>query len=96
MINRIVKMTFREDFLETFRFLFSENKNKIRAFEGCLHLELWQDVSDKRVFTTFSKWNSEESLNIYRNSELFKTVWKETITGFSSPPQAISFKTVEN
>lgn len=43
MLVRVVKMTFKADAVEAFKEFFENRKEKIRSFEGCTHLELWQD-----------------------------------------------------
>ena len=57
MLVRIVKMIFREDAIETFQQLFESRKELIRNFEGCNHLELWQDKTIRLYFllTAFGK-----------------------------------------
>ena len=90
MIVRIVRMTFQpvktEEFLEIFR----SSKEKIRAFEGCRHVELLQDVHQPNVYSTYSLWDSEEHLNSYRDSALFGQVWPATRALFAEKPQAWS------
>jgi len=78
MIVRIVQMTFQEDKIREFTLLFEEKKHLIRGFEGCQHLELWQDAKSPNVFFTYSKWNSEQHLDHYRFSPLFKDIWSKT------------------
>ena len=78
MIKRIVKMEFKPEEVDNFKRLFDTNKTKIRNFKGCTHLELWQDVNTPEVFMTYSFWESEDHLNGYRSSELFKEVWSQT------------------
>ena len=90
MIKRIVKMEFRPEEVENFKHLFDSNKTKIRSFEGCTHLELWQDVNAPHIFMTYSFWHSEENLNAYRASELFKDVWSQTKIKFAQKPMAWS------
>ncbi|GAB3235674.1 antibiotic biosynthesis monooxygenase [Algoriphagus aestuariicola] len=92
MLVRIVRMTFRPDAVAEFLANFETHKNSIRHFPGCKHLELWQDVLEKNIFTTYSHWESEEALDQYRDSELFKSVWKATKTLFSAKPKAFSSK----
>ena len=87
---RIVRMTFRPDALDTFLAIFDRASPHIRATEGCLHLELWQDPRYPGVVTTFSEWMSEEALNAYRGSDLFRSTWSETRVLFASPPVARS------
>ena len=88
MIIRIVKMIFREEEIESFRSLFDERKSLIRNFEGCTHLELWQDKTYPNVFFTYSWWDSEEHLNAYRDSHFFDDTWKLTKQKFSAKPEA--------
>lgn len=90
MIIRIVKMTFEPSEIENFRLLFEENKEKIRHFEGCRFLELYQDIKNKNIFFTYSHWGNEEALNEYRHSELFKNVWGQTKILFKEKPEAWS------
>jgi len=90
MILRIVKMTFREDEVATFLALFAEREKLIRNFEGCNHLELWQDVQQQNVFFTYSIWDSETHLNHYRFSELFQDTWAHTKPLFTTKPEAWS------
>ena len=95
MLVRIVHMTFRPDEVEAFLENFEANKNSIRNFSGCSHLELWQDHDSKNIFTTYSPWESEEALNQYRDSELFKSVWSFTKALFSEKPIAFSSKKMQ-
>jgi quinol monooxygenase YgiN len=95
MLIRIVRMTFHEDKVEAFLKNFDLNKEKIRNSPGCHHLELWQDENQENIFMTYSYWDSEKSLNQYRDSELFKSVWSYTKTLFSEKPQAFSSKKIE-
>lgn len=90
MIVRIVKMKFRAEEVETFKAVFERSKDRIRSFPGVLYLELLQDVREPSVFFTYSHWESEEDLEKYRDSELFKKVWAQTKPLFSEPAQAWS------
>ena len=94
MIKRIVKMEFKSESVEHFKLLFDQNKEKIRNFEGCNHLELWQDVNNNSVFMTYSYWDSEQDLNNYRHSKLFESVWSRTKVMFSEKPVAWSVNTL--
>jgi hypothetical protein len=55
----------------------------ILAFDGCIRLELLKDISNDCTFFTLSYWKSEESLNAYRNSYLFKNTWSKVKPLFS-------------
>lgn len=95
MLIRIVRMTFRPEMVAAFLENFEANKQSIRNFPGCQHLELWQDDNSENIFLTYSHWKSEEALNQYRDSELFKSVWSFTKALFSEKPQAFSSKKVQ-
>ena len=91
MIVRIVTMHFREDAIDAFKTLFDTKKEAIRKQQGCELLELYQDKNDLQRFSTYSYWESEESLNAYRESTLFAEVWPETKALFDKKPEATSF-----
>ena len=90
MIKRIVKMSFQSGKVDEFREIFGANWKAIRNFEGCTHVELLQDQNDPTIFFTYSLWQSEEHVNNYRNSELFKRVWTATRALFREKAQAWS------
>lgn len=94
MIKRIVKMTFLSEKVDTFKILFEERKEKIRAFEGCQYLELLQDINQPNIFFTYSYWDNEAALNAYRYSELFEDTWAKTKILFATKPEAWSVETV--
>jgi quinol monooxygenase YgiN len=90
MIIRIVKMTFHPEKVNDFLNLFTENKHHIRNFDGCSNLQLLNDINRPFVFFTYSYWNNEQSLEKYRQSELFNQVWSKTKVLFSDKPEAWS------
>ncbi len=93
MIVRIVKMEFEKQHVDKFIALFENRKENIRNFPGCQYLELLQGSEAKNnIFVTYSYWSSEEALNNYRYSDLFKETWEETKAMFSRKPEAISFE----
>ncbi len=92
---RVVRMTFQENKVNAFLENFEANKEKIRHFPGCHYLELWRDKKFKNIFMTYSHWDSEEALNQYRDSELFKSVWSFTKTLFSDKPKAFSVEKID-
>lgn len=83
-------MTFRTEEVPNFIALFNERKQLIRNFDGCTHLELWQDAHMPNVLFTYSIWQSETHLNHYRFSELFKDTWTQTKALFAEKAQAWS------
>lgn len=90
LLVRIVKMRFQPDKIEEFLSNFEIYKSKIRHFNGCKKLELLQDQNDNTVFFTYSYWDSEASLEAYRSSDLFKSVWAQTKPLFNTKPEAWS------
>ena len=94
MIVRLVNMTFKVDKVEEFLSVFSKYKNRIRSTEGCLSLELIQDVNHKNKISTLSRWKDEKYLNIYRDSETFKEVWPLTKVLFAEKTTALSYTVI--
>lgn len=92
MIIRIVRMHFSEAGVEEFLEIFDHNKEAIRNFQGCTHLQLLKDVDDPLCYTTLSHWDKQESLDLYRQSELFGKVWGRVKTLFSERSQAFSLE----
>lgn len=89
-IVRIVKMEFEQAKVDTFLTLFNSTRDKIAHFEGCLKLDLLPSADMPNLFFTYSIWKSEEHLETYRNSELFKQTWAKTKILFSNKPEAWS------
>lgn len=90
MIIRIVQMEFEEKRVPEFLKIFAASRNKIKSFPGCTHLQLLQCEADPSVFFTYSHWNGEGDLDAYRNSDLFRGVWRNTRKLFRSAPKAWS------
>ena len=90
MIIRIVKMEFAEGRVPEFLTIFASSKDKIRSFPGCEHLQLLQGEADPCIFFTYSHWQGEDDLDKYRNSDLFRGVWRNTRKLFSAAPKAWS------
>lgn len=89
---RIVRMHFTEAGVDEFLEIFNANKEAIRNFPGCSHLELLKDSHDSLCYTTLSHWDHPDSLEQYRQSELFGKVWGRVKTLFSERTQAYSLE----
>jgi len=89
-------MTFREEEVPAFLAIFEEVNPKIRALDGCLHLELLQDVANPAVLFTFSFWENETALDAYRQSELFRATWKRTKVLFAAKAEAWSVRVADD
>jgi len=95
MIKRFVKMRFKKEYINDFKNIFSTNQAKILASKGCRHVELLQDKHDPQLFFTYSLWQTEDDLNQYRNSNLFKEVWKNTKAKFEEKADAWSLNKIQ-
>ena len=96
MFVRIVKLSFAEENIEQFLANFETVKQKIRDFEGCQFLELYRDKENTDIFFTYSYWTTEDDLNKYRHSDLFKGIWAETKPMFNAKPEAWSVDKLES
>jgi quinol monooxygenase YgiN len=94
MLIRYVRMTFEEEKIEDFLKIFETSRDQIRAMKGCQYLELMRDINQPTVFMTHSHWLSEDDLNNYRDSELFKSTWAKTKILFADKPMAFSVESV--
>jgi len=90
MFIRIVKMSFKADKIDAFLTNFNDSKEKIRNTNGCNLLELYRDKTNPTIFFTYSYWKTEQDLENYRNSDLFKNVWSSTKILFNDKPEAWS------
>lgn len=92
MIIRIVRMHFTEAGIAEFLDIFNQNKEAIRHFPGCHHLELLKDATNAHIFTTLSHWQEPADLERYRTSDLFGNVWIRVKPLFSSRTEAFSLE----
>lgn len=74
-IKRIVKLTFQEDKTQEFVQIYEDRKQFISQFEGCRSVELLRCKNPDNIFFTYSHWESEQALENYRQSDLFKETW---------------------
>jgi quinol monooxygenase YgiN len=92
MLIRIVRMHFTEAGVEEFLDIFQRNKEAIRHFPGCTHLQLLRDADDPLCYTTLSHWQGPADLENYRKSDLFASVWGRVKTLFAERTQAFSLE----
>ena len=96
MIIRFVKMTFQEEYVETFLSELDKRKERIRNFEGCSYLQVLQDVTDPRIVFSHSYWEDEAALDNYRHSDFFKETWSFTKSKFAEKPEAWSLENLHD
>jgi len=92
MIVRFVKLEIQNQHIADFKKLTSIEKEGIVAFEGCSFLEILQDVNNRNLFFSHSHWQSEETLNRYRDSAFFRGNWKQVKQWFAAKPEAWSLE----
>ena len=90
MFVRIVKMSFKNDKVDDFLSDFELIKDKVRGYKGCNLLELYRDKQNTNILFTYSYWETEQDLENYRNSDLFKAIWEQTKALFNDKPEAWS------
>lgn len=81
-------MTFHEHEVTDFLSMLAPRQAAIRAFPGCLYLEVVQDIRYPNIIFSHSHWEDEAALNTYRHSAFFKKTWSMTKPRFAAPAQA--------
>ena len=94
MLVRIVKMTFKPEFISEFKETESKIHSKIRNFNGCTHLNILNDIKNPQIFFSYSYWESENDLNTYRYSDFFKNTWETVKPMFAAKAEAWSTKII--
>lgn len=87
---RIVKLTFKPEHFQDFLEFIEPYRLKINEVEGCHGVQFLSDMSNPHIFFTYSQWDNEESLDAYRQSELFQHVWTTVKQWFGDKPEAWS------
>ncbi len=95
MIYRIVKLHFQADKVADFLALFDQVVTKVNKQPGCIEMYMLQDLYNPAIFITHSRWEKEEDLNTYRNSELFQTIWPTIKPWFKEKAEAWSMDKIE-
>lgn len=90
MITRIVKLEFQEDKTEEFLAFFETIKHVVNEFPGCYGMKLYQDIDRPNIVMTYSHWDSQDSLNNYRDSNEFGQIWPKIKPWFADRPMAWS------
>jgi autoinducer 2-degrading protein len=83
-------MEFEADKVPQFLTLFEKVKATIANFEGCTHVEVWQQANNPCVLFTYSHWENQNALDNYRHSDFFQRTWKITKALFTAKPIAWS------
>ena len=94
MITRLVKLNLKPDKAEEFELVFNQNKPLIDSFEGCQTTNLFKISGADSQYFTISYWESEEHLENYRVSALFKSTWSRVKPLFAAKAQAFTLTSV--
>ena len=86
MITRFVKLNFTPAYCKQFEINFPEVKLKVEANKGCKEVKLFKAANC--VYFTVSKWETEDDLNAYRNTDFFKQTWAIFKANFSAKAEA--------
>jgi heme-degrading monooxygenase HmoA len=96
MIKRIVVMDLLPGTEGQFLDIFETVKKQIRACEGCRGLEVLRSQDNGSISVwTISLWESENALQLYRTSPLFKQTWSEVKLLFSGKAKAWTLTSIE-
>ena len=89
-------MTFRNETVQTFiTEVFEQSKTRIRAFEGCRHMELVRHKTSPNLLITLSIWDDEAALENYRASALFADTWAKTKALFAEKAEAWTVEVID-
>ena len=94
MITRIVMLNFKPDKVAEFLEIFNQNKQLLAKSDGCIRIEIFKSTSDIDTYFTISNWQSEEHLERYRQSEIFKEIWSKVKPLFNNKAQAWTLNTL--
>ena len=94
MIHRFVKLNIKEECRDGFNQILKNYHHNVPKFEGCLFLNLLAEPNSNLVIT-YSGWESEERLELYRKSELFINFWKSIKPFFAQKAEAYSTFKIE-
>lgn len=94
MITRIVMLNFQPNKVAEFLEIFTQNKQLLAKSNGCIRLEIFESTSDNDTYFTISNWQSEEHLERYRQSDIFKEIWSKVKPLFNNKAQAWTLKTL--
>lgn len=89
-------MHFYEAGKEEFLVLFDQVSYHILSQEGCHALSLYADMADPCILYTDSLWETEDHLEAYRGSQLFRDTWKRTKLFFAQKAAAWSMEVIRS
>ena len=59
-----------------------------KEFEGCLWFETYRSLSQEDTFVIYEEWQSQETFDVYKNSDLFKRSMQTFGAMFAGPPNS--------
>ena len=94
MITRLVKLSLQPEKAESFESIFYQTQSLIESFEGCQQTNLFKVAGTPYQYFTISYWQTEQDLENYRQSTLFKNVWAQVKPLFSAKAEAFTLEGV--
>lgn len=94
MITRLVKLSLQSDKAKEFETIFYQTQSLIESFEGCQKTNLLKVEGTQSQYFTISYWQTEQDLENYRASTLFKSVWAKVKPLFSEKAEAYTLNGV--
>ncbi len=87
-ITRIVKLTFKPEHISDFEAYYATIRSEVAGQPGCNGVTFLKEQGNTGVFFTYSKWNSVNDLNNYRNTEVFGQIWPTVKNWFRAKAEA--------
>ena len=88
MITRLVKLSLQIEKAAEFETLFYQSQEQIENFNGCQKTNLFRSAGSQGQYFTISYWDTEQDLENYRATPLFKDVWSRVKPLFSAKAEA--------
>lgn len=89
-MTRLVKLEIVEGYEEYFVEVYMNVFSEILKSPGCNTVKLVRDIHSKHIFFTVSEWDTEEDLNNYRASSLFREIWAKLKPHFANKAEVWS------
>ena len=94
MITRLVKLSLQPEKAQEFENIFYKSQALIEGFEGCEKTNLFKVSGSAGDYFTISYWETEQNLENYRASDLFKKTWAKVKPLFEQKANAWTLKGV--
>ncbi len=94
MIKIIAKNIVKEDQISEFRSLAKPLVQESQKEEGCISYDLYEEVSNPCVLTFIEEWKNEQSIELHRASNHFKTICPQFEHLLEQPAEVNLYKVI--